>query len=193
MTFIATAWAISYVGAKPVFVDVDPVTYTMDVRQVEERITSRTRAIVPVHLYGQTADLEPLMEISRRRGIPVVEDSAQAHGARYQGRGAGTLGSCGCFSFYPGKNLGAYGESGAVVTDDAKVAERMRTLRDHAQSSRYHHRELGFNYRMDAFQGAVLNVKLKHLESWTERRRYLAQRYRELLAQLPTQAPYGDP
>jgi dTDP-4-amino-4,6-dideoxygalactose transaminase len=189
MTFIATAWAISYVGANPVFVDVDSVTYTMDVRQVEERITHRTRAIVPVHLYGQPADLEPLLEISHRRGIPVVEDAAQAHGARYHDRGAGTLGCCGCYSFYPGKNLGAYGEAGAVVTDDAEVAKRLRTLRDHAQSRRYHHAELGFNYRMDAFQGAVLGVKLKHLDSWTEARRRLAQRYREGLARLPLKLP----
>ena len=178
MTFVATSWAISYVGATPVFVDVDPVTYTMDVRQVERRITRRTRAILPVHLYGQPADMGPLLEIGRRRGIPVIEDAAQAHGARYQGRGAGTLGLCGCFSFYPGKNLGAYGEAGAVVTDDDPIAARLRALRDHAQSRRYHHGELGFNYRMDAFQGAVLGVKLKYLEAWTEARRRLAARYR---------------
>ena len=127
MTFIATSWAISYVGATPVFVDVDPVTYTMDVRQVERRITRRTRAILPVHLYGQPADMEPLLEIGRRHGIPVIEDAAQAHGARYQGQGAGTLGLCGCFSFYPGKNLGAYGEAGAVVTDDDRIADRLRS------------------------------------------------------------------
>jgi dTDP-4-amino-4,6-dideoxygalactose transaminase len=193
MTFIATTWAISYVGAKPVFVDVDPVTYTMDVRQVEPRITRRTRAIVPVHLYGQPADLEPLLEIGRRHGIPVVEDAAQAHDARYHGHGAGTLGFCGCYSFYPGKNLGACGEAGAVITNDAPVAERLRALRDHAQNRRYHHNELGFNYRMDAFQGAVLGVKLKYLESWTEARRRLAEHYRQGLAQLhlklPTEVP----
>ena len=139
MTFIATSWAISYVGAKPVFVDVDPVTYTMDVRQVEKRITRRTRAILPVHLYGQPADWSRCWRSVVRRGIPVVEDAAQAHGATYHGHGAGTLGLCGCFSFYPGKNLGAYGEAGAVVTDDDDVAHRLRTLRDHAQSQRYHH------------------------------------------------------
>jgi dTDP-4-amino-4,6-dideoxygalactose transaminase len=189
MTFVATSWAISYIGAKPVFVDVDPVTYTMDVRQVERRITRRTRAILPVHLYGQPADLEPLLEIGRHHDIPVIEDAAQAHGATYHGRGAGTLGFCGCYSFYPGKNLGAYGEAGAAVTDDAEVAQRLRALRDHAQSRRYHHAELGFNYRMDAFQGAVLSVKLKHLESWTEARRRLAQRYREGLARLPLKLP----
>jgi dTDP-4-amino-4,6-dideoxygalactose transaminase len=189
MTFIATSWAVSYIGAKPVFVDVDPVTYTMDVRQVEKRITRRTRAILPVHLYGQPADLDPLLEIGRSRGIPVIEDAAQAHGAAYHGQGAGTLGLCGCFSFYPGKNLGAYGEAGAVVTDDDDIARRLRSLRDHAQSRRYHHAELGFNYRMDAFQGAVLGVKLKHLEAWTEARRRLADRYRERLARLPLKFP----
>lgn len=189
MTFIATSWAISYIGARPIFVDVDPVTYTMDVRQVERKITRRTRAILPVHLYGQPADMEPLLEIGRSRGIPIVEDAAQAHGAAYRGRGAGTLGLCGCFSFYPGKNLGAYGEAGAVVTDDEDVAQRLRALRDHAQSRRYHHAELGFNYRMDAFQGAILGVKLKHLEAWTEARRRLADRYRERLARLPLKFP----
>jgi dTDP-4-amino-4,6-dideoxygalactose transaminase len=189
MTFIATSWAISYIGAKPVFVDVDPATYTMDVRQIERRITRRTRAILPVHLYGQPADLEPILEIGRRRGIPVIEDAAQAHGARYRDRAAGTLGLCGCFSFYPGKNLGAYGEAGAVVTDDGEIAPRLRALRDHAQSRRYHHAELGFNYRMDAFQGAVLGVKLKHLRSWTEARRRLAERYREGLSRLPLKLP----
>jgi dTDP-4-amino-4,6-dideoxygalactose transaminase len=193
MTFIATSWAVSYVGAKPVFVDVDPVTYTMDIGQVEKRITRRTRAIVPVHLYGQPADLEPLLEIGRRHGIPVVEDAAQAHGAQYRGRGAGTLGFCGCFSFYPGKNLGAFGEAGAVVTNDEDVAQRLRALRDHAQSRRYHHAELGFNYRMDALQGATLGVKLKYLESWNEARRHLAQRYREGLARLPLKLPIEAP
>jgi dTDP-4-amino-4,6-dideoxygalactose transaminase len=189
MTFIATSWAISYVGATPVFVDVDPVTYTLDVEQVQRRITPRTRAILPVHLYGQPADLTPLLELGRSRGIPVIEDAAQAHGARYRGRAAGTLGLCGCFSFYPGKNLGAYGEGGAVVTNDDAVAARLRSLRDHAQKQRYHHEEIGFNYRMDGFQGAVLNVKLKYLEQWTEARRRLAERYREALDGLPLELP----
>jgi dTDP-4-amino-4,6-dideoxygalactose transaminase len=193
MTFVATSWAISYIGATPVFVDVDPVTYAMDVRQVERRITRRTRAILPVHLYGQPADMGPLLEIGRRRGIPVVEDAAQAHGARYQARGAGTLGLCGCFSFYPGKNLGAYGEAGAVVTDDDHIAARLRALRDHAQGRRYHHGELGFNYRMDAFQGAILGVKLKYLEAWTETRRRLAAGYRTGLEGLPLELPTEAP
>jgi dTDP-4-amino-4,6-dideoxygalactose transaminase len=156
MTFVATTWAVSYCGARPVFVDVDPATRTMDPGQVEGAITARTRAILPVHLYGQSADMGPLLEIGRRRGIPVIEDAAQAHGARYHGRSAGTMGLCGCFSFYPGKNLGAYGEAGAVTTDDESIAARLRGLRDHAQGRRYHHEEIGYNYRMDAFQGAVL-------------------------------------
>jgi dTDP-4-amino-4,6-dideoxygalactose transaminase len=189
MTFIATSWAISYVGATPVFVDIDPVTYTMDAAQVEKRITPRTKAILPVHLYGQPADLGPLLDIGRRYGIPVIEDAAQSHGAEYHGKKTGTLGHCGCFSFYPGKNLGAYGEAGAVVTDDDAIAARLRALRDHAQEKRYHHNEIGFNYRMDALQGAVLGVKLRALEGWTEARRALADRYQELLADLPLQLP----
>jgi dTDP-4-amino-4,6-dideoxygalactose transaminase len=189
MTFIATTWAISYVGATPVMVDVDPITYTMNVEQVEQKLTPRTRAILPVHLYGQPADMGPLLEIGRRRGIPVIEDAAQAHGARYRGRGAGTLGQSGCFSFYPGKNLGAYGEAGAIVTDDDRIATRLRSLRDHAQTQRYHHDEIGFNYRMDAFQGAILGIKLRYLESWTEARRRLASSYLERLAGLPLQLP----
>jgi dTDP-4-amino-4,6-dideoxygalactose transaminase len=189
MTFVATSWAISYVGARPVFVDVDPDTYTMDVAQVEASISRRTKAILPVHLYGQPVDLGPLMEISAQYGIPIVEDAAQAHGASYQGRRVGTFGQSGCFSFYPGKNLGALGEAGAVVTDDDNIARRLRALRDHAQTQRYYHDEIGFNYRMDAFQGAVLNVKLRYLDHWTERRRALATRYKELLGDLPIQLP----
>jgi dTDP-4-amino-4,6-dideoxygalactose transaminase len=189
MTFIATCWAISYVGATPVFVDVDPATRNLDSRLVAARLTAKTRAILPVHLYGQPADMRPLLELGRRHGVAVVEDAAQAHGARYGGRGAGSLGLCGCFSFYPGKNLGAYGEGGAVVTSSDEVAARLRALRDHAQSRRYHHEELGFNYRMDAFQGAVLGVKLNRLPGWTEARRRVAERYRQGLAALPLQLP----
>jgi dTDP-4-amino-4,6-dideoxygalactose transaminase len=189
MTFIATSWGVSYAGATPVYVDVDPVTCTMDVKQVEARITKKTKAILPVHLYGQIADMGPLMALGRKHGIPVIEDAAQAHGANYNGQGVGTIGFAGCFSFYPGKNLGAYGEAGAVVTDDDQAAARMRALRDHAQGQRYHHDELGFNYRMDAFQGAILNVKLRYLEEWTESRRALAARYNELLAGLPIELP----
>lgn len=189
MTFVATAWGIRYVGATPVFVDIDPATYTMDVAKVEARITSRTRAILPVHLYGQPADMAPLLQIAKRYGIPVIEDAAQAHGARYNGLGAGSMGLCGCFSFYPGKNLGAYGEAGAVVTNDDDVAARLRRLRDHGQQKRYHHDELGFNYRMDGLQGAVLDVKLRYLKRWTDARRGFAQRYAKRLAGLPVQLP----
>jgi dTDP-4-amino-4,6-dideoxygalactose transaminase len=189
MTFIATTWAISYVGATPVFVDVNPVTYTMDVDQVESRITPKTKAILPVHLYGQPADIAPLLEIGARHGIPVIEDAAQAHGATYRDGPAGSWGLLGCFSFYPGKNLGAAGEGGAIVTNDGAIAERLRALRDHAQSERYHHEELGFNYRMDAIQGAVLGVKLQHLDSWITSRRAHAATYGVLLAGLPLQLP----
>jgi dTDP-4-amino-4,6-dideoxygalactose transaminase len=189
MTFIATAWGISYVGAKPVFVDIDPVTCTMDVGQVERRITSRTKAILPVHLYGQMADMTPLLEIGRKHGIPVIEDAAQAHGAAYHGNAAGSMGVSGCFSFYPGKNLGAFGEAGAVVINDDAIATRMRSLRDHGQRQRYHHDEIGFNYRMDGIQGAVLGIKLKHLSAWTDARRTLADRYAQRLDGLPLTLP----
>ncbi len=193
MTFIATSWAISYVGARPIFVDVDPRTYTLDPAEVERRLTPRTRALVPVHLYGQPADLGPLLELSRRYGIALIEDAAQAHAARYRDRWAGTFGQCGCFSFYPGKNLGACGEAGAVVTDDERIAVRVRALRDHAQEQRYQHGEIGFNYRMDALQGAVLRIKLNYLREWTQARRLLARRYLDLLQELPLQLPMQAP
>lgn len=189
MTFIATSWAISYCGAKPVYVDVDPVTYTMDAARVEATITSRTKAILPVHLYGQPADLGALTFIGRRHGIPVIEDACQSHGARHAGRPVGAIGQSGCFSFYPGKNLGAFGEGGAVVTNDAAKANRMRVLRDHAQPTRYVHNEIGFNYRMDGLQGAVLKIKLARLPAWTARRVELAARYDRLLDDLPIQLP----
>jgi dTDP-4-amino-4,6-dideoxygalactose transaminase len=189
MTFIATSWAISYCGATPVYVDVDPVKYTMDPNQVEAKITPRTKAILPVHLYGQPADLGSLMYIGRRHGIPVIEDAAQAHGATYRGHSVGSIGQSGCFSFYPGKNLGAFGEGGAVVTNDAALAQRMRILRDHAQPSRYVHTEIGFNYRMDGLQGAVLGIKLPRLPDWTARRVQLANRYHKLLAGVPVTLP----
>jgi dTDP-4-amino-4,6-dideoxygalactose transaminase len=186
---VATAWAISYVGARPVFVDVEPLTCTMDVLQIEGKITPRTRAILPVHLYGQAADLNPILALGRKHGIPVIEDAAEAHGARYQDCGVGSLGQSGCFSFFPGKNLGACGEGGAVVTNDDQIAARVRALRDHAQSPRCDWGEIGFNYRMDAFQAAALSVKLKHLERWTQARILLAERYLKLLAGLPIQLP----
>jgi dTDP-4-amino-4,6-dideoxygalactose transaminase len=181
MTFVATAWAISYVGARPVFVDIEPHTYTMDAQQVERAITSRTRALLPVHLYGQMADLGPLLDICERHELALIEDAAQAHGAEYYGARAGGVGRIGCFSFYPGKNLGAYGEGGAITTNDGIIAERVRILRDHAQSAKYRHEEVGFNYRMDGIQGAVLGVKLGHLDTWNAARRQVAARYQALL------------
>jgi dTDP-4-amino-4,6-dideoxygalactose transaminase len=182
MTFVATVAAIDYIGARAVLVDVDPVTCTMDAAQLEAAITPRTRAIVPVHLYGLTADMDAVLAVAARHGVPVVEDAAQAHGAEYRGRRAGSMGLAGCFSFYPGKNLGAYGEGGLVTTDDDAVAAHVRILRDWGQTERYHHRYKGFNYRMDGFQGAILRVKLRRLEEWTEARRRHAAGYRERLA-----------
>ena len=189
MTFISTAESVNYLGATPVFVDVDPITYTTNTREVEGRITPRTKALLPVHLYGQTADLGPLLEIGRKHGIPVIEDAAQGHGARYHGRHAGTLGLCGCFSFYPSKNLGAYGEAGAIVTDRDDIAARLRSLRDHGQTQRCRHDEIGFNYRIGAMQGAVLAVKLKHLDRWVAARGRQAERYRQLLHGCSLQLP----
>ncbi|MGH7380631.1 MAG: DegT/DnrJ/EryC1/StrS family aminotransferase [Candidatus Methylomirabilales bacterium] len=190
MTFIATAWAISYVGARPVFVDIEPDTCTLDVDQVKRAITSRSRAILPVHLYGQMAHLDPLLEICGRHGLALIEDAAQAHGAAYRGRQAGGIGRVGCFSFYPSKNLGAYGEGGAITTDDDMIAARVHALRDHAQSERYRHDELGFNYRMDEIQGAVLRVKLRRLDSWNAARCRVAARYQAMLADTPLRLPY---
>jgi dTDP-4-amino-4,6-dideoxygalactose transaminase len=181
MTFVATSWAISYVGARPVFVDIEPTTYTMDVEQVERAITPRTRALLPVHLYGQMADLSPLRELCERYGLALIEDAAQAHGAEYHGTRAGGMSQVGCFSFYPGKNLGAYGEGGAVTTNDETIAARVHMLRDHAQSAKYRHEEVGFNYRMDGLQGAILDVKLRHLDAWNAARCHAAARYEVLL------------
>jgi dTDP-4-amino-4,6-dideoxygalactose transaminase len=192
-TFIATAWAVSYVGARPVFVDVELQTATIDITKIERAIGPKTRAILPVHLYGQMADLGPLKEICDRRGLTLIEDAAQAHGAEYQGRRAGAFGHIGCFSFYPAKNLGAFGEGGALTTDDDGIARRLRHLRDHAQIDKYRHEELGFNYRMDELQGAILAVKLRHLDDWNRARAQIAKSFREKLAQtslcLPCEAP----
>jgi dTDP-4-amino-4,6-dideoxygalactose transaminase len=194
-TFVATVSAIGYTGARAVFVDVDPRSYTMDVTKLEAAITPRTKAIVPVHLYGQPADMDPILEIARRHNLPVIEDACQAHGAEYKGRRAGSLGTYGCFSFYPGKNLGAYGEGGIAVTNDPAGAKTMRMLRDWGQERKYEHVLKGFNYRMDGFQGAILRVKLRYLEEWTEARRARAAKYRELLAgselQTPIEMPYA--
>jgi dTDP-4-amino-4,6-dideoxygalactose transaminase len=188
-TFIATAWAISYCGATPVFVDIDPDRRTIDPAQIEKAVTNKTKAILPVHLYGLVADMDPINEIARRHGLAVVEDAAQAHGATYKGKKAGQLGAMGCFSFYPTKNLGAFGEGGAVVTDDDALADRLRRLRNHAQRERYYHEEIGYNYRMESFQGAVLSVKLPYLDRWNAARTACAKRYSELLADLPIKLP----
>ena len=171
LTFIASVAAIGYAGARPVLVDIDRSSFTLDPSVVENAITSRTKAILPVHLYGQTADMDPILKVARRHGLIVIEDAAQAHGAKYKGRPAGSLGDIACFSFYPGKNLGAYGEGGAVTTSNPEYARTIRMLRDWGQDRKYHHVLRGFNYRMEALQGAILRVKLRHLEAWTETRR----------------------
>jgi dTDP-4-amino-4,6-dideoxygalactose transaminase len=189
MTFIATAWAISYTGATPVFVDIDPVRRTMNPDQLEAAITSRTRAIVPVHLYGMPAEMDRIMAIADRHGVPVIEDAAQAHGAKYKDKPVGHFGQSTCFSFYPGKNLGAYGEGGALITNDESIARRARSLRDHAQTERYLHDELGYNYRMDSFQAAVLAIKLKYLNDWNRARNDCARLYTELLKESSYKLP----
>jgi dTDP-4-amino-4,6-dideoxygalactose transaminase len=181
-TFVATVAAIHYTGAKTVFVDIDPRSFTMDVNAIEAAVTKRTKAIIPVHLYGHPADMYPILEIARKHGLIVVEDAAQAHGAEYKGRRTGSMGDMGCFSFYPGKNLGAYGEGGMVVTNSAEYNRTIRMLRDWGAEKKYQHVLKGYNYRMEGIQGAVLRVKLRHLEAWTEARRAAAARYDELLA-----------
>jgi dTDP-4-amino-4,6-dideoxygalactose transaminase len=183
-TFIATAEAISFCGAKPVFVDIDDHTYTINPDLIEKAVTARTKAIIPVHIFGQMADMDPIMEVARRHNLFVVEDACQAHGAEYKGKVAGSIGDAGCFSFYPGKNLGAYGEAGAITTNNAELAEKMYMFRDHGQSKKYYHTLIGWNARMDGFQGAVLNVKLRHLNVWNEARRRNAYIYNELLSGL---------
>ena len=192
-TFVATVAAIRYAGARPVFVDVDAETYTIDVSRIEDAITPRTRAIIPVHLYGQMADMDGIMAIAERRGLLVIEDACQAHGAEYHGRRAGSIGHLGCFSFYPGKNLGAYGEGGLVTTNDAGYARKIRMLRDWGCEKRYHHDLQGFNYRMEGIQGAVLGVKLPHLERWTEARRRHAAQYDALLSDSGAAIPFVRP
>ena len=188
-TFIATSWAISYCGAKPVYVDIDDATFNLDPRRLEAAITPRTKAVLPVHLYGQPFDVDAIGAICQKHHLPVVEDAAQAHGAKYQGRRVGTLGDLACFSFYPTKNLGACGEGGALVTNNAAWAARAKALREHGSTVRYHHDEMGYNYRLDGFQGAVLGVKLKHLEQWIRERQRVARRYTELLADTPLKLP----
>ncbi|MBZ5559475.1 MAG: DegT/DnrJ/EryC1/StrS family aminotransferase [Acidobacteriia bacterium] len=194
-TFVATAASILYNGARPVFVDVDPRSFTMNPSLVEAAITPRTKAIMPVHLYGQPADMDPIRDIAARRGLMVIEDAAQAHAARYKGRPVGSLGDLACFSFYPSKNLGAYGEGGLVTTNRADFADQLRLLRNWGERTKYQHVVAAFNARMQGLQGAILRVKLRHLEDWTERRRRHAARYTALLKDsglgLPEEMPYA--
>ncbi len=194
-TFVASVAAVLYAGARPVLVDIEPRTFNIDPSAIEAAITPKTKAIMPVHLYGHPADMDPIMAIAKRHGLIVIEDAAQAHGAKYKGRPVGTIGDIGCFSLYPTKNLGAYGEGGAVVTNNAEYAHTVRTLRDWGQDRKYHHVMRGYNYRMEGFQGAILRVKLRHLERWTEARRAIARKYDELLAdcglELPVEMPWA--
>jgi dTDP-4-amino-4,6-dideoxygalactose transaminase len=196
MTFMATAEAITYAGATPVFADVDERTYTMNPAQLANALTPKTKAIIPVHLFGQPADMEPIVSFARAHNLIVIEDAAQAHGAQYKGKAAGSLGHAGCFSFYPGKNLGALGEAGALVTNDFDLQSKVRILRDHGQSQKYLHKMVGWNCRMDGIQGAVLRVKLGCLENWNRVRRDRAKQYAHSLAKLeevklPFEADYA--
>lgn len=196
MTFMATTEAITYAGAKPVFIDIEPKTYTMDVSKIEAAITPRTKAIIPVHLFGQCADMDPILEIAKRRNLVVIEDAAQAQGTSYKGRRAGTMGHAAAFSFYPGKNLGAWGEAGAITTNDPELRERIAMFREHGQKKKYYHDVVGWNGRMDGIQAAVLSVKLKYLDRANDGRRRAAAQYNKLLAgvpdiTLPFEAPYS--
>jgi dTDP-4-amino-4,6-dideoxygalactose transaminase len=188
-TFVATSWAISYMDAKPVYVDIDDATFNLDPALIERAITPRTRAVLPVHLYGQPFDVDPVLALCRKHKLGMVEDAAQAHGAKYKGKVVGTFGEMSCFSFYPTKNLGACGEGGALVTNSPELAARGKSLREHGSTVRYYHDEVGYNYRMEGFQGAVLNVKLRHLAKWTQERARVAKRYTELLADTPLRLP----
>lgn len=195
-TFVATSWALAYVGAKPVYVDIEPDTFNLDPRRLEKALTPRVKAVLPVHLYGHPFDVDPVLDFCRRHGLPLVEDAAQAHGARYKGRPVGTFGEASAYSFYPGKNLGACGEAGALVTQSDAHAARARSLREHGSTERYYHDEVGYNYRMEGIQGAALNVKLPRLAGWNAERRRIAGRYHELLAgtplRLPREAPWAE-
>jgi dTDP-4-amino-4,6-dideoxygalactose transaminase len=194
-TAVPTVCAIDFAGATPVFADIDPVIFTLDPGELERHLSPRTKAIVPVHLYGQPADMEPICEFARRHGLRVVDDAAQAHGAEYRGRRVGTLADATAWSFYPSKNLGAYGDAGAVTTDDPELAQRLRMLRNYGEEQRYHHTIRGFNSRLDEIQAAILRVKLRHLEGWNERRRAIAAGYEELMGhpdvRLPAEAPHA--
>ncbi|MGB2770394.1 MAG: DegT/DnrJ/EryC1/StrS family aminotransferase [Candidatus Zixiibacteriota bacterium] len=194
-TFIATAEAISFAGATPVLVDIEDGSYNLDPAKLEKAITAKTKAIIPVHLYGQPTDMDPILEIAKKKGIPVIEDAAQAHGAQYKGKKTGGLATAACFSFYPGKNLGAYGEGGAVTTDDESIAQKVRMLRDHGSPKKFYHEFIGNNCRLEGIQGAVLSVKLKHLDKWNDGRRKNADLYRKYLegtgVGLPEEMPYA--
>jgi len=192
-TFVASVAAVAYTRARPVLVDIDSQSFTIDPAAIEAAITPRTKAILAVHLYGQPADMDPLMDVARRHGLVVIEDAAQAHGAKYKGRPVGSIGDLACFSFYPSKNLGAYGEGGAVTTGNAEFASTIRMLRDWGQDRKYHHVLRGFNYRMEGLQGAILRVKLRHLEQWTEARRAHAAKYNELLVDSGVERPREMP
>ena len=192
-TFVASVAAIQYTGARAVLVDIDPASFNIDPALIERAITPRTKAILPVHLYGQPADMDPILEIARRHNFVVIEDAAQAVASEYKGRRAGSIGVMACFSFYPGKNLGAYGEGGMVTTSNPEYARKLRLLRDWGAEQKYNHVVKGFNYRMEGLQGAILGVKLRHLEDWTEARRRHARRYVELLAKSPVRTPAEMP
>ncbi len=188
-SFIATAAAIAAAGARPVFADIDPLTYTIDPATIEPVITGRTKAIIPVHLFGQPADMQPIMEIARRHSLYVVEDAAQAHGAKYHGARTGSIGDIGCFSFYPGKNLGAYGDGGCITTNSSRLAECIEQLRDHGRVTKYEHAAVGFNSRLDTLQAAILRVKLRHLDQWNRNRQHIASRYATELANAGIKIP----
>ena len=181
-TFIATVAAISHVGARPVFVDIDETTYNVDPNRIEAAITHKTKAILPVHLYGQPTAMDPILDVAQEHGLKVIEDAAQAHGATYDGRRVGSLGDVACFSFYPAKNLGAYGDAGAVTSNDPVIADRVRVLSNHGRSQWYEHISIGYTYRLDALQAAILRVKLAYLDDWNEARRRIADRYGEALS-----------
>lgn len=194
-TFIATAEAISYAGAKPVFVDIEEKSYNLDPARLKKAITKKTKAMIPVHLYGQPADMDPMVQIAEKKGIAVIEDACQAHGALYKGKKTGGLTPIGCFSFYPGKNLGAYGEGGAVTTNSDEIAQKIRMLRDHGSSKKFYHEYIGNNCRLEGIQGAVLSVKLNHLDDWNNKRRENADLYRKYLegtsVKVPDEMPYA--
>ena len=192
-TFFATAGSIARVGAKPVFVDIDPASYNLDAAQLDSKITPNTRAIIPVHLYGQMANMDAVMQVAEKHGLVVIEDAAQAIGAEYKGRRAGSIGHYGCFSFFPSKNLGAAGDGGMVVTRDARRAENLIRLRAHGSHPKYYHKVIGGNFRLDTLQAAVVLAKLRHLDDWTAARQHNAERYRRLFAETGLEVADSSP